>query len=205
MTTIATLRNPVAQHIRNHVAGIMASFGFVQDKFKNAICELSINYRHGPLSAEDWHSGKSQVAAGDRMPDATLASAKDGSTTTLFKATHGTKHNLLLLPGPSEAQSLLQLAKIADETQRRFPDVFAVQVILPPDAHAAPATATAPAGASLWIDTASHLHHQLGVTDRALFVVRPDGYIGYRAQPADGGKLLEYLEKYLISQPATSA
>jgi 2-polyprenyl-6-methoxyphenol hydroxylase-like FAD-dependent oxidoreductase len=201
MTIAATLRNPVAQYIRNHVAGVVTSFGFVQDKFKNALCEISINYRHGPLSAEDWHSGKSTVAAGDRLPDATLTSAKDGSTTTLFKATHGAKHSLLLLPGPSEAQSLLQLAKIADETQRRFPDVFAVHVILSPDAHAAPATATAPAGASLWIDAASHLHHQLGVTDRALLVVRPDSYIGYRAQPADGAKLLDYLEKYLIPKP----
>jgi 2-polyprenyl-6-methoxyphenol hydroxylase-like FAD-dependent oxidoreductase len=201
LTTFATLRNPVAQHVRNHVAGILTSFGFVQDKLKNAICELSINYRNGPLTAEDWHSGKSQVAAGDRLPFATLTSGTDGSTTTLFKATHGTRHNLLLLPGSREAETLAHLTTIADETERQFPDVFAVHIILPADAKGGPTIAAAPAKASVWIDTSSHLHHQLGVTDRAVYVVRPDSYIGYRAQPADGAKLLEFLDKYLIRQP----
>jgi len=49
------------------------SFGFVQDKFKNALCELSINYRHSPLAQDDWHGHGGDLAAGDRMPDAPLA------------------------------------------------------------------------------------------------------------------------------------
>jgi len=51
---MATLRNPVAQFLRNHIANVVTSFGFVQDKIKNAVCELSINYRHSPLSLEKW-------------------------------------------------------------------------------------------------------------------------------------------------------
>jgi 2-polyprenyl-6-methoxyphenol hydroxylase-like FAD-dependent oxidoreductase len=199
VTTIATLRNPVTQHIRNHIAAIVSSFGFVQDKFKNAICELSINYRQGPLSAEDWSGHKSAVAAGDRLPDVPLSSAKDGSATTLFKATHGTRHNLLLFAVSGDAQAFSQLAKIADETRNAFPDIFSVHVILPPGGKTAP-TAAAPANASVWIDTAGRLYQQLGVTERALLVVRPDGYIGYRAQPADGQKLAQYLQRYLIAK-----
>ena len=192
VTTLATLRNPVAQYIRNHVAGIVTSFGFVQDKFKNAICELSINYRQGPLSAEDWSGHKREIAAGDRLPDVPLTSAKDGSATTLFKATHGTRHNLLLLPGAGDTQALAQLGKIADATRQRFPDIFAVHLILPAGEKAAPANV------SVWNDSTGRLHEQLGVTEPALVVVRPDGYIGYRAQPADGQKLAKYLDKYLL-------
>ncbi len=48
LTNLATLRNPVAQFARNHVAGLLSSFGFVKDKFRNQLCELSINYRHSP-------------------------------------------------------------------------------------------------------------------------------------------------------------
>jgi 2-polyprenyl-6-methoxyphenol hydroxylase-like FAD-dependent oxidoreductase len=203
VTTIATLRNPVAQHIRNHVAGILTSFGFVQDKLKNAICELSINYRQGPLSAEDWSGRKGEIAAGDRLPDVPLTAAKDGSATTLFKATHGTRHNLLLLPGTGDAQAIAQLGRIADATRQRFPDIFAVHVILPAGEKAAPGAALA--NVSIWTgtdwnDATGRLYEQLGVTERALLVVRPDGYIGYRAQPADGQKLAKYLDKYLIAK-----
>jgi hypothetical protein len=192
------LRNPVAQYIRNHVAGIVTSFGFVQDKFKNAACELSINYRHSPLTAEDWHGRKGEICAGDRLPDAPLASAKDGGATTLFQATHGTRYNLLLLGGPGDAQALPHLEKIAADVQQRVPDVFAVHVILPSGENVTTGAAAAPANVSIWNDTTGRLYQQLGVTERALVVVRPDGYIGYRGQPADGTKLLAYLDKYLI-------
>jgi 2-polyprenyl-6-methoxyphenol hydroxylase-like FAD-dependent oxidoreductase len=198
VTTAATLRNPVAQYIRNHVAGIVTSFGFVQDKFKNAACELSINYRQGPLTAEDWHGHKSEICAGDRLPEVPLTSAKDGSATTLFQATHGTRHNLLLLRGPGDSQALSHLGKLAADVEQHFPDLFAVHVILPPGEHVAPGAAAAPANVSIWNDSTGGLYHQLVVTERALVVVRPDGYIGYRAQPADGRKLLAYLDKYLI-------
>ena len=59
LTTLATLRNPVAQFVRNHLAPIVTSFGFVQDRLKNQLTELSINYRHGPLTAEKlpWLAG----------------------------------------------------------------------------------------------------------------------------------------------------
>jgi hypothetical protein len=172
----------------------------VQDKLKNAICELSINYRQGPLSADDWSGRKGEIAAGDRLPDVPLTSAKDGSATTLFKATHGTRHNLLLLRGTGDSQALSQLGKIADDILQRFPDIFAVHVILPAGENAAPGTAAAPANVPIWNDSTGRLYQALGVTERALIVVRPDGYIGYRAQPADGQKLVKYLERYLIAK-----
>jgi 2-polyprenyl-6-methoxyphenol hydroxylase-like FAD-dependent oxidoreductase len=199
VTTMATLRNPVAQYVRNHVAGIVASFGFVQDKLKNAICELSINYRQGPLSAEDWHAGKGEVAAGDRLPDAPLASAQDGGQTTLFKTIHGTRHNLLLLPGSHDGQALADLVNIVDEAGRIFPDIFTVRTILPPGpAKLEPNPNAGVSKSPVWIDTQRRLHQKLGATDRALIVVRPDRYIGYRAQPAETQRLLNYLDRYLI-------
>jgi len=198
MTTAATLRSPVAQYLRNHIAGVVTSFGFVQDKIKNAICELAINYRQGPLTAEDWSGRKGEVAAGDRLPDAPLSSAHDGSSTTLFKAIHGTRHNLLLLPGSRDAQALSQLLTIADQARNAFLDIFALHAILPTESAAPSTIATATSNASIWIDTSGRLHQQLGVTERALIVVRPDGYIAYRAQPAEAQRLLKYLDRYLV-------
>ena len=193
-TLMATLRNPVAQFLRNHVAGVLASFGFVQDRLRNAVSELSVNYRHGPLSAEDWHGGAGGPAAGDRLPDAPLTAA-GGERTTLFAALRGGRHALLLFPGAADSDAVSQLVKIADETGRAFPNVFSTHVVLN---GGDPAPGAAGSNVSAWIDADGGLHRRLGVTGRALIWVRPDGYIGYRGQPADGERLSKYLDHYLI-------
>ncbi len=194
MTVAATLRNPVAQYLRNHVAGVAMSFGFVQDKFKNALCELSINYRHSPLSQDDRHGRDSEVKAGDRMPDAPLAPATGGAPTSLFAVLRGTRHNLLLFPGPHGRASLLEIAERVDHD---FPDLFAAHLILTAGASQPEASAT-PANVAVWLDVEGQLEQSVAADDRAVIVVRPDGYIGYRGQPADAEKLERYLDRYLV-------
>ncbi len=190
ITTMATLRNPVAQFLRNHIAPVVASFGFVRDKMKNALCELSINYRHSPLSAQDWPRAAGGAVAGDRLPDAPLANAAGGQT-TLFAALRDGRHALLLFPHGSE--SVPQLLKTAAEARQAFPDILSPHLIL--------RTGDDPTVASdipLWIDAEGQAHQRLGVTGSALILVRPDGYIGYRCQPADTEGLLKYLGRYSI-------
>jgi len=50
----------------------------------------------------------------------------------------------------------------------------------------------------VWTDAEGQARQRLGVTGPALILVRPDGYIGYRCQPADTEGLLKYLGRYLI-------
>jgi 2-polyprenyl-6-methoxyphenol hydroxylase-like FAD-dependent oxidoreductase len=190
LTTVATLRNPVAQFLRNHIAPVAASFGFVRDKIKNALCELSINYRNGPLSAQDWPWTAGGAAAGDRLPDAPLSNAV-GDRTTLFAAIRDGRHALLLFPHGSE--SVPQLLLTAKETRQAFPDVLSPYLIL-----RAGDDATVASDAPVWIDEEGRAHQRLGVTGHALILVRPDGYIGYRCQPADGAALSKYLGRYLV-------
>ncbi|MGC4006730.1 MAG: FAD-dependent monooxygenase [Pirellulales bacterium] len=86
LTTVATLRNPLAQFVRNHVAGLVTSFGFVQDKIRNGLCELSINYRGGPLTHDD-ALRHGELRAGDRLPDAALQSPKQGTALDAVRRT----------------------------------------------------------------------------------------------------------------------
>ncbi len=196
MTVAATLRNPVAQYLRNHVAGVAMSFGFVQDKFKNALCELSINYRHSPLAQDDWHGHGGDLAAGDRLPDAPLAPTAGGHATSLFAVLCGTRQNLLLFPGNARA-SLAPLLEIAERIARDFPELFAAHLILTAGASPPDASATPP-NVSVWLDVEGRLQQQIAANDRAVIVVRPDGYIGYRGQPADAASLEQYLDRYLV-------
>lgn len=53
-------------------------------------------------------------------------------------------------------------------------------------------------GTSAWLDTDGRVHQKLHASQSTLILVRPDGYIGYRCQPADGEALMKYLDGYLV-------
>ncbi|MBX3415802.1 MAG: FAD-dependent monooxygenase [Pirellulales bacterium] len=204
VTTMATLRNPVAQFVRNHIAGIVGSFGFVQDKIKNALCELAINYRGATLSREDWHTGEiihrgAGIPTGDRLPDARIVCATTGEDISLHNALHAVKHHLLLLPGSEGADGIANLATIARQVRAAYPQVIAPLFVLPvEEGQGAALEATGGIKACLDIDAAIHAaHHAHHAT---LIVVRPDGYIGYRAQPATADGVLAYLGSYLLGK-----
>ncbi len=197
MTLLATLRNPVAQFARNHIAGVLTSFGFVQDKIKNALCELSVNYRHSPLTAEDWPWRAGGVPAGDRLPDAPLLSEAGENQTTLFSAIRGTTHSLLLMPGSNDSADISQLLSAASAVHQSFPTLFTSHLILKAGAEV-DRTAIVPHDVQTWIDPDAQLHRRLGAFDRALLLIRPDGYIAYRSQPADTAKLAACLDRNYV-------
>lgn len=190
-TGVATIRSPVAQVLRNHIAPILGSFQFVQDKIKDDWFELSINYRHSALSTEDWPTLTGGMAAGDRLCNANLT-AQDGQLTTLFAVVRGNLHALLLLPA-ADADSVSHMLTIADEAAHAFPNIFSPHVILK---TARPNVAIT--NAPVWLDTDGRVHEKLHAVSPSLVLVRPDGYIGYRSQPADGAALQKHLGSYLV-------
>jgi 2-polyprenyl-6-methoxyphenol hydroxylase-like FAD-dependent oxidoreductase len=198
-TTIATLRNPIAQTLRNQVASILTSFQFVRDKVRRNWSEISINYRHGPLCSQQWPSLSGGLAPGDRLCNAPIAAATDSRAATLLQTLDGKRHSLLLLPG-KDGESLSRLIRIAEETDQAFPGILAAHLILTPE-MANPTAASA--DLTVWLDTVARAHEQLHASEATLILVRPDGYIGFRCQPADGTALRAYMQSYLI--PAKAA
>jgi hypothetical protein len=194
-TTLATLRNPLGQWLRNHIAPILGSFQFVQDKIRHDWWELSINYRHSPLSEDKWPALAGGLAAGDRMCDAPLTSAAGGQRTTLFKEIGGKGFALLLLPAIDHADAIPQALLVAADATRRYPAVVSAHVILKQES--APTSLTS--NASIWIDCEERLHKELHATSPTLILVRPDGYIAFRSQPADGEALMAHLDRYLVA------
>ena len=73
LTTIGTLRNPVAQAVRNIVARAILGFGFVQHQFADNMTEVSIGYLNSPLNGPSLkgvgpYSGERVVPVADQMP-----------------------------------------------------------------------------------------------------------------------------------------
>ena len=79
--------------------------------------------------------------------------------------------------------------------RRAFPNIFSAHVIL--KGGAAEPGILAP-GVPVWLDVEGRLHEKLHANDRTLILVRPDGYIGYRCQPADGHALTTHMSRYLV-------
>jgi 2-polyprenyl-6-methoxyphenol hydroxylase-like FAD-dependent oxidoreductase len=196
-TTLATLRNPTAQWLRNHIAPIVGSFQFVRDKIRDDWFELSINYQNSPLSAEQWPTLKGGTAPGERLSDAPLLAALDNRPTTLFAATHGNRHTLLLLPGSQNQDASAKLLAMATDAASAFPEMLSPHVILM-TGHVTSAAGKNASDVPFWIDYKGKVHEMLHATNPTLVVVRPDGYIGYRCQPADGKLLLDYLGRFLV-------
>lgn len=193
LTMMATLRNSAAQFVRNHVVGLAASFGFVQDRLKNTLAELSIGYRGGPISGQDWPWLGGGCAAGDRLPDAPLTAA-DGTPSSLHQAIRGVKHTLLLLAATKDAHAVPPLLAVAAEAENAFPGLLRPVVVLAAGGEA-PFPTT---GGDVWIDVAGEVRSKLGASAPSIVLVRPDGYIGFRGQPAEAAPLLAHLDKYLV-------
>jgi hypothetical protein len=45
------------------------------------------------------------------------------------------------------------------------------------------------------VDRDGVLHRRLGAGSACLYLIRPDGYVAYRAQPPDAAKLAAYLDR----------
>ena len=183
MTRVATLRQPTAQHVRNALLPVFASFGFVQTKMRQTLTELSIHYRQSSLSRDERRlSARTRaraggVVAGDRAPDVALSDARSGAATTLFTLRRSPRHCLLLCVGESRSGDGREgLEAIAAAVQAAYPELIDVFVAAASDA----------------------LRQRYGVSAPTGVLIRPDGYIGYYGQPIESERLLAYLSSYLV-------
>ena len=198
MTRAATLRNPIAQQVRNRLYGLLGALPAFQHRFGDTLSQLLFNYRESPLSGEHrghqahaWLLGGG-VHAGDRLPDAELVDPATGAPMRLFEVVGGTRHTLLLLTGVQSPQEQVPaLTQIAAAVRQRHVELVDTYVISPGDESARPATAGA------LVDPADVLHGRLGAAGPTLYLVRPDGYVGFRSQPAEAESLLAHLSTYL--------
>ncbi len=181
---VATSDSPILRYLRARVptslVPLVLRVGALRRTGFRIVSQLSINYRRSPLSVEGRPRLRRGPRAGDRVPDAPVT--VDGTPSTFHAELSPTQFDLLLC-GPVHAWT------------DRDPISEWPQVQL--------ARLSTTEGPGVWADRTGLAMRRLGIghQDTAHYLIRPDGYVGYRARGTD----LEGLRAYLRSVFSASA
>jgi hypothetical protein len=166
--------NPVLVWIRGHLAGRLIGpltrLPFARDAIFRLFSQTWIAYGRSPAVASAFRAGGGPEA-GDRAPYGRLDSSKDGVDGLIG----GTRHHLLVFPGP-----LGDLGPTLDAVERLVAS-YRIEVAV----HVVPATAR-------------ELHARYGVRGPRLFLIRPDGHIGYIGSPIQVAIFQAYLDRWFL-------
>jgi hypothetical protein len=204
--------NAVIRFLREHVL----TLDRVQAYAARRSSQLFVNYRSSSLSrshggtriakstgmAIPWAraSGKAGLKdllrfrggprAGDRAPDGPSIRAGSREKTSLFREFRGTSFSLLLFDGTARTETgYANLLEIARRVEGLPGNPVKTHLIVGAD--------SAPEGlvreGSILLDGSGSLHELYGASAESLYLVRPDGYVGFRGQPAEAESLIEYL------------
>jgi 2-polyprenyl-6-methoxyphenol hydroxylase-like FAD-dependent oxidoreductase len=178
----ATSTNPLVNVVRTRLIPRVLPVALRLDRpvaygFRT-ISQLGISYRHSPAVREGQPAPRRGPKAGDRLPDARIAS--EGQRCWLGDALAEPRFHLLLCGRP-DGWNPSQLAAI----RGRYPDTLVVHHV------------TRELEPGSFHDVDGQAFAQLGVSDTAQYLVRPDGHIGYRAAGTDLEGLGDYLARWL--------
>jgi 2-polyprenyl-6-methoxyphenol hydroxylase-like FAD-dependent oxidoreductase len=141
------------------------------------VSELGIRYRESPLACEGAPRLDRGPRAGDRLPDARVG--RDGRETYLQRELAGPGLRLLLC-GPIAAWDRKRLDELAAGWRAPM-----VREYLTRDASPA-----------ALVDTHGEALRRLGVIGSAQYLVRPDGYVGFRCAGIDPTGMDAYMRRW---------
>ncbi|CAN5658913.1 FAD-dependent monooxygenase [soil metagenome] len=205
VTKVVMLRNPIGQKVRNHLMPLLASHEVVQHRAWRTISMLGINYRNSPIVGEhretlthaiadmaSWLDFAHGPAPGNRAPDGSVKNAGSEQSMRLFEVLRGTEHKILFFAGLKNAQESFRLiAKTILEVESKYGEYIRCHVILPAPHDGNELKSVG----SILVDADHSLHCLYGAAHQCLYLIRPDGYVGFRGQPIDFAPLHENLRK----------
>lgn len=215
-TKFVTLRHPVALNIRNSLMHMLASHELVQQRILRTGSLTGVSYRSSSLSCEchpplddslgrtlrlseddgeekpglgAWIEFARAPVAGDRALDGECRD-EQGNERRLYQYLNSERFQLLLFDGfVASSDGYSGFTKIESHINNYFPDLIDVHVVVP-EAFGA---LTLPPYKSVIYDFERALHKTYGASSECLYLLRPDGYIGFRSQPANLDELVKYL------------
>jgi 2-polyprenyl-6-methoxyphenol hydroxylase-like FAD-dependent oxidoreductase len=180
--TAGVSTNLVARSLRTQVAPVLlplfTRFAKARALAFRTVSELSLNYRRSPAVQEDTPTLSGGPKAGDRLPDSRIE--RNGVPGSLQEALAAPAFHLLLC-GPVGVWNEQRLAAF----RQRHGRVMQVHRL---SREAEPEAMHDPYGEGFT---------RLGVRSTGQYLVRPDGYVGFRSGGSDLQNLQRYLARWL--------
>jgi 2-polyprenyl-6-methoxyphenol hydroxylase-like FAD-dependent oxidoreductase len=158
--------------------------------------QLDLDYRKSPICGEH-----RPASAPPRFADGPHGGAQacdagplevGGRTVTLFELLRGPRHSLLLFAaGANARESDDRPVDLADSVARSYADLIDVYLVSPADAVAAP---DVPRGVTIVRDPEQALERRYGAVNGCAYLIRPDGYVGYRSASVTLPRFRQYLD-----------
>jgi 2-polyprenyl-6-methoxyphenol hydroxylase-like FAD-dependent oxidoreductase len=202
-TKAVTLRHTIGQKAVNYCAKILIEFEPVHHYLNRNITELEINYRGrgyvSPFYVEN--SGRSRhrlrrvTAPGDHAPRAPhLTALPSRESVRLYDVLRNNGHTLIFLQGERTPRpGAAEVVGFADEVRGKFGDRIYPLAIRLEDTWI-PSDFPFP----LLEDIGEEMHHAYDAESPMVYLIRPDGYIGFRSDWEDREQLVSFLQSYLV-------
>ncbi len=182
ITRMATMRNSVAQSVRDFLLPMVSGIDFVSERVADRLSELAVNYRESALVE---NHGVAKLRAGDRAPDAELRD-DENQARRIFELLRAPRHVLLIFLGTSGSTAQAeQIGKVLSAFPAEVVDSYRLSrghTGLPAELR----------------DLSGLAHAAYGLTSGGIILVRPDGYIGYRSAHFEPNPLRAYLARIFI-------
>ncbi|MGY2046878.1 FAD-dependent monooxygenase [Methylobacterium sp. JK268] len=186
--------------IRQRAARVLGPFLIrserVQEFMRDTLEELSISYPDSEFNID--LGGARGPKPGERVLDADVVRASDLATTTLARVTAGERWSLLLFGGEGKREDGAALAQVAARAAACFGERLAVYPVI--------ASARVPAALAghpgLLLDALHILHGRYGISAPALYLLRPDTYVGGRAPLGRWEDVSEALRRIVVPAAA---
>lgn len=184
ITRMATVRNSVAQSVRDFMLPVLGGIDLVGEKMANRLCELDVNYRSSPIVQQ---RGRGAPRAGERAPDAELRD-ESGNARSIFELLREPRHVLFIFLGANRRAT------------GKVDEIGSALAVFPNDVldtyRMARGLTNEPAEL---LDRSGLAHAAFGLTNGGVILVRPDGYIGYRSDDFDSVALRSYFSRLFLS------
>ena len=179
-TRAITLRNAIARSVRDRLASILLKLGPVRRRLARGVAEIDVDYRSSPIVAEIGPN-RSRPRAGDRVPDLALFPTADGPD-RLFDLLRGPRHTLFLFGDESDGREV-DAALVADgeRARARLGDRVAIHRVVRSGVDRSALGGDVPTR----LDPDGRLRRHFGIGPASVVLVRPDGYVGFRAPAID--------------------
>ncbi len=213
---VLNVKSASIKAMREPLGRFLGSIEALQQRVARELSELSVGYERSSIVHEDKTSllnarlgsaagGDTPTiasvrefaagpSAGQRAPDARASVAGQSGTKRLYEVLDAKRHALLLFDGRSStAEGYDRFRAIVLDVRAAYGELVAPWVVTPRSAR----PEGLPAEVPVLLDPDGELEQRYAASTECVYLLRPDLYVGYRSQPADGAALLRFLGRIL--------